>query len=153
MMTQNPQEAQLKEVVEKLERSLLTPVISGELVSWVTTVQDGADELDEQIRPFLEVLHAEYKQIVKADSELMSRVEQLVAEEKKMLLALEAFRCDLHQLAERAPTVFSDEAKVADERKKVEKQGTDILIQIKRQQTAVATWLSEADYRDRGPVD
>lgn len=153
MMTQNPQEVQLKEVVEKLEHALLTPVLSGELTGWVTTVQDAADDLDEQIRPFLEVLHSEYKEIVKADNELMSKVEQLVADEKKFLLQLEEFRRDLHLLVERTPTVFSDEAKVAEERARVEKQGMKLLLQIKRQQMAVTTWLSEAVYRDRGPVD
>jgi hypothetical protein len=152
-MIQNEQELQLKEIIDNLERALLTPVVAGELVGWVSTVQDAADDLDEAIHPFLKVLHAEYKEIAKSDSEMLSRVEQLMDGEKKMLSMLEEFRRDLHILATRAPEVYSDEAKAADERMKVEKQGIRLLTQIKRQQAGVSTWLAEAVYRDRGPVD
>ena len=152
-MIQNEQELQLKEIIDNLERALLTPVVAGELVGWVSTVQDAADDLDEAIHPFLNVLHTEYKEIAKSDSEMLSRVEQLMDGEKKMLSMLEEFRRDLHILATRAPEVYSDEAKAADERMKVEKQGIRLLTQIKRQQAGVSTWLAEAVYRDRGPVD
>ena len=153
-MMVNQQETELKEAIGRLESALLTPVIAGELVGWITTVQDAADDLDDQLRAFAEqILHPQYKEIAKADNELLFRVQQLKEEEVKLLAAHEAFRRNLHLLAQRAPQVWEDEAKVADERALVEKQGMKLMTELKRQQLAVTTWLSEAVYRDRGPVD
>jgi hypothetical protein len=153
-MMVNQHETELKESIAHLESALLTPVIAGELLGWITTVQDAADNLAEHFRAFAEqVLHPQYKEIAKADNELLSRVQQLKEEEVKLIAAHEAFRRSLHLLAQRAPQVFEDEAKVADERALVEKQGMKLMTELKRQQLAATTWLSEAVYRDRGPVD
>jgi hypothetical protein len=152
-MNSCPQELELKEAVERLEKALLTPVLSGELVQWVSAVQDATEDLDGML-PFLEgALHADYSEIAKADNELLSRVEQMVGAEKNFLEQKEDFRRCLHHLAEWAPHVHSDEARVADERLKVERKGVELLTELKRLQTAASTWLQEAVYRDRGPVD
>ncbi len=150
---QNKCEGELKAAIDKLETALLTPVLAGELVSWVTQVQDSADDLDELVKPCLERLHSDFTEIAKSDNELLSRVQQMVACEQELLKQHEEFRRNLHLLATKAPKVFSDEAKVADERLKVERQGTAVLMELKRLQAAASTWLSEAVYRDRGPVD
>jgi len=153
-MMVNLHESDLKDSIAKLESALLTPVIAGELISWVTTVQDAADDLEEHLRTFADqVLHPQYKEIAKADNEMLFRVQQLKEEEVKLLAAHEAFRRNLHLLAQRTPQVFEDEAKVADERALVEKQGMKLMTELKRQQLAATTWLAEAVYRDRGPVD
>lgn len=146
-------EVALKAAVDKLETALLTPVLAGELTTWITQVQDCTDDLEEVLRPCLERLHSDFTEIAKADNELLFRVEQMVEGEKSLLKMYDEFRRNLHLLATRAPKVFSDEAKVADERLKVEQQGTKLLTEFKRLQTAASTWLQEAVYRDRGPVD
>lgn len=150
---QNKCEGELKAAIDKLETSLLTPVLAGELVNWITQVQDSADDLDELVKPCLERLHSDFTEIAKSDNELLSRVQQMVNVEQELLKQHEEFRRNLHLLATKAPKVFSDEAKVADERLKVERQGTSLLTELKRLQAAASTWLSEAVYRDRGPVD
>lgn len=148
------EEVVLKDAIERVERALLTPVLSGEVGTWVHAVQEAAAALDEQLQPYLEsVLHSDYKEIAKTDNELLSRVEQMVVCEKKLLEQKDNFNQSLQHLAERVPQVHSDEAKVADERLKVERQGVELLTELKRLQTAASTWLQEAVYRDRGPVD
>lgn len=146
-------EGELKSAIDKLETALLTPAMAGELVTWITQVQDSADDLDELFKPCLERLHSDFTEIAKADNELFSRVEQMVAGEKDLLQMHDEFRRNLQLLATKAPKVFSDEAKVADERLKVEQQGTKLLTELKRLQAAASTWLQEAVFRDRGPVD
>jgi hypothetical protein len=146
-------ETDLKGAIDKLETALLTPALSGEVVAWITQVQDSADDLDELLLPCMERLHSDFTEIAKADNELLSRVEQMIAGEKDLLQMHEEFRRNLHMLATKAPTVFSDEAKVNDERIKVEQQGTKLLTELKRLQAAASTWLQEAVFRDRGPVD
>jgi hypothetical protein len=153
-MQVNEHESHLKEAIDRLETALLTPVIAGELTGWVTTVQDAANELDKRFRTFSDqVLHPAYKEIAKADSELLFKVQQMKEGEQKLLEEYTTFRTSLAVLAKKAPEVFNDEAKAADERALVEKQGMKLMTEVKRQLTAVTTWLSEAVYRDRGPVD
>ena len=149
-----PEEIDLKESIDRLERALLTPVLSGELISWVKTVQEAATCLDEMLLPYFKrVLHADYHEIAKSDNELLFRIEQMIAEEQKLVERKDNFRQLLGHLAERTQHVQSDEAKVADERLKLEQEGVELLTEIKRLQTAANTWLQEAVYRDRGPVD
>lgn len=150
---QNKCEGELKAAIDKLETALLTPPMAGEITTWITQVQDCADDMDELLKPCLERLHSDFTEIAKADNELLFRVEQMVAGEKDLLKMHDEFRRNLHLLATKAPKVFSDEAKVADERLRVEQQGTKLLIELKRLQAAASTWLQEAVYRDRGPVD
>lgn len=150
---QNKCETDLKAAIDKLETALLTPALSGEVVGWITQVQDFADDLDELLKPCLERLHSDFTEIAKADNELLFRVEQMVAGEKELLQMHEEFRRNLHHLATKAPKVFSDEGKVNDERVKIEQQGTKLLTELKRLLAAASTWLQEAVYRDRGPVD
>ena len=150
---QNKCETDLKAAIDKLETALLTPALSGEVVGWITQVQDSADDVDELLKPCLERLHSDFTEIAKADNELLFRVEQMVAGEKELMQMHDEFRRNLHLLATKAPKVFSDEAKVNDERVKVEQQGTKLLTELKRLQAAASTWLQEAVYRDRGPVD
>ena len=130
-------ETDLKGAIDKLETALLTPALSGEVVAWITQVQDSADDLDELLLPCLERLHSDFTEIAKADNELLSRVEQMIEDHFQAGSFLE----------------FSDEAKINDERIKVEQQGTKLLTELKRLQAAASTWLQEAVYRDRGPVD
>lgn len=151
--SQNKCEGELKAAIDKMETALLTPVLAGELVSWITQVQDSADDIDELLQPCLERIHSDFTEIAKSDNELLSRVEQMVGDEKELLKLHEEFRRDLQLLATKAPKVNSDEAKVADERLKVEQQGTHLLTELKRLQAKASTWLQEAVYRDRGPVD
>jgi len=146
-------DGELKSAIDRLENALLTPVLAGELVGWVNTVQVSADDVAEHLQPFFERLHSDFTEIAKADNELLYRVQQMVECEQQLRKQHEEFRRGLNHLAIRAPRVHSDEAKVADERLKVERQGTALLTELKRLQAAASTWLQEAVYRDRGPVD
>ena len=76
----------VNEAMTKLETALLTPLVSGELESWVQDVRAAGVELGPALREFLEtVLHAQYVQIAKTDEELLSRVEQMIEEDKNLL--------------------------------------------------------------------
>ena len=148
------QEGELKEAMARLETALLSPVLSGELESWVQTVEQSARALDQRLQPYINtVLHAQYKEIAKSDQELLSRVEQMVAEDQQLVAEYQLFLSDLDDLARRVPEVKKHESKVAEQRELVSEQGEALIIRIRKLQVAAATWLNEACYRDRGPVD
>ena len=145
---------ELTDALTRLETALLSPVVSGELESWAKTVEEGATALSERLPPYVtNVLHPQYAEIAKSDSELLTRVEQLIAEDQNVLLELEAFRNHVNAFAQRASQIKKDEAQAADSRLKLEQKGLEFIVRVKRQRAAADTWLAEAAYRDRGPVD
>jgi hypothetical protein len=145
---------ELNDVLTKLETALLTPVVSGELESWARAAQEAADKLSACLPSFLKnVLHAQYAEIARSDPELLPRVEQLIAEDQNLVLEQDAFRTHFGEFVKRASQIKKDEAQVATERLKLEQDGLALILRIKRQRTAADTWLAEANYRDRGPVD
>jgi hypothetical protein len=146
--------AELSEALTQAETALLTPVVSGELETWATTVQETTQLASERLPIYLKhVLHPEYAEIAKTDPELLPRVEQLIAEDQSLLVDQDAFRTEVNDFAKRASHIKKDEAQVAAERSKLEQKGLAIILRIKRQRAAADTWLAEAAYRDRGPVD
>ena len=146
--------AELNDALTQAETALLTPVVSGELESWAATLQETTQLLSERLPTYLKsVVHSEYAEIAKSDPELYSRVEQLFAEDQKVLLEQDSFRTEVNDFVKRASTIKKDEALVAAERSKLEQKGLALILRIKRQRAAADTWLAEAAYRDRGPVD
>ena len=77
----------------------------------------------------------------------------MAADDAALKTEYETFQNELNNLALRVPKGERDEGKSAEHQARVEKLGTELVLHIKRHQVAVATWLSEAVYRDRGPVD
>jgi hypothetical protein len=146
--------AELNDALTQAETALLTPVVSGELETWATALQETTQLVSERVPTYLKhVLHPEYAEIAKTDPELLSRVEQLIAEDQSLLVDQDSFRTEVNDFAKRASHIKKDEAQVASERSKLEQKGLALILRIKRQRAAADTWLAEANYRDRGPVD
>lgn len=149
-----PSISELTDSLSQLETALLSPVVSGELESWATTVADATQSLAQHLPDFLnDVLHPQYALIAKADAELLPRVEQLVAEDQQLLQEVEAFRGQVKEFVARAGQVKKDEAQLAGQRESLEQSGIALVVRVKRQRAAADTWMAEANYRDRGPVD
>ena len=145
---------ELTDALSRLETALLSPLVSGELESWAKSVEETTEVLAQRLPPYVaSVLHPQYAQIAKTDSELLSRVEQLIAEDQNVLLELEALRTQVKDFAKRAVQIKKDEAQVADQRQKLEQKGIEFIVRVRRQRAAADTWMAEANYRDRGPVD
>jgi hypothetical protein len=145
---------ELNEALARLETALLSPVVSGELESWARAAQEATNGLSERLPVYLNsVLHPQYAEIAKSDPELMTRVEQLIAEDQNLLLEREAFRGRVDDFVKRCTQIKKDEAQAATQRSKLEQDGIGLVLRIKKQRAAVDTWLAEANYRDRGPGD
>ena len=145
---------ELNESLTKLETALLAPVVSGELESWAQTAQEATSGLSQRLPSYLHtVLHPQYAEIAKSDSELLTRVQQLIAEDQNLVLEQDKLEKRVNDFVRRASQIKKDEAQTAAERGKLEQEGIALVLRIKRQRAAADTWLAEANYRDRGPVD
>lgn len=147
-------EETLAATLGKLEMSLLAPPVPGELSLWTRTVQEAAATLAVELTSYLHtVLHVQYAEIAKTDPEMSRQVEKLICGDQQLLAQLTQFHESLHSLAVAAEHVKKDEAKLASLQQKVEATGIALVLSIKKQQAAAATWLSEAHFRDRGVAD
>jgi hypothetical protein len=145
---------ELNDALGQAETALLSPLVSGELESWAKALQETTQLVSERLPNYLKhVLHPQYAEIGKTDPELLPRVEQLIAEDQSLLLDQDSFRTEVNEFAKRASNIKKDEAQVSVERGKLEQKGLALILRIKRQRAAADTWLGEANYRDRGPVD
>ena len=153
-MSVSVQEADLHESLGKLENALLTPAIAGELLDWVDAVRQAASNLQPQLEGYIsDVLHAQYREIAKTDTEMLTKVEQAIGEDQKLLDGFAPFRSKLDELARQAPAAQKDELRVQDLRRAVEESGTQFVLAVRKHLLAVNAWLSESMYRDRGSVD
>ena len=149
-----PQEKSLQDSMLRLEAALLAPVVSGELKQWTEGVAESLQAFGSKWVDFVNlVLHQQYVHIAKTDPNLLSRVEQMIQEDRQLLADFGHFETSVDDLAVRARQVQKNEGKAADDRGQVEKDGMDLILRIKKQQAAATTWLNEANYRDLGTGD
>ena len=144
----------LKSSLERFENCLITPVMSGELISWVDETKTAWTEAFAQVRQHVSEFHPrQYKQISKEDPELLPKTEKLQAEDALIEDDAEEFERLLHRFAEHAPKFEPDEEKIATHMKSLIDDGIEFITRVRKQEAAVQTWFVEAFTRDRGVAD
>lgn len=138
--------------LEEFETSLETPLMSGDLTDWVTTVQRACEQVGELLRGEVQREHAAlYVTISREDPELASRVEKLrETDEQLSVVDFGEVQLSLKQLFDRAQSAEQDEAKAKLLSAEVVKQALAFVISARTQETAIATWFSESFNRDSG---
>lgn len=143
---------QFLKALEDFETSLQTPLMSGDLTDWVTNAQRACEHVGVLLLGDVQREHAAlYATISQEEPELSSQVEKLRATDEQLSLVDfgEVLRC-LKQLLDRAQSVEQDEAKAKLLSAEVVKIALAFVISARTQETAIATWFSEAFNRDSG---
>lgn len=147
-------EQALKQSLENFETCLVTPMMAGELVSWIGELRGPWIELLAQVREHVRDFHPrQYKQISKEDPELLPRTEKLAAEDFAIEEDGEEFERMLHRFAEHAPKFEPDEEKIAKHLKALVDDGVEFVTRVRKHEAAVQAWFLEAFTRDRGVAD
>ncbi|MGE0609708.1 MAG: hypothetical protein AB7O62_21640 [Pirellulales bacterium] len=147
-------DTRLQSTMIDLEAALLTPVVAGELADWVASVQKAAATFNTDfVRCVRSDLHPKYREIAKTDNDLMSHVQQLLKTDHELFEAMASFQDDAAALRQLAEVAGQEEVRVVEYQQDLEKNGLNLIMRIKKQHVAVATWLDEAHCRDRGVGD
>jgi len=153
-ITATPVEQSMQESMSRLEAALLAPPVSGELKNWTAEAIEALQTFGPAWIAYVkEVLHPQYTEIAKSDNDLLRRVEQMLQEDKQLVTDLNDLQSRFHEFAKRAEVADKHESKIAENREALEQAGIALLVRIKKQQSAAATWLYEAQYRERGAGD
>jgi hypothetical protein len=149
----NP-ELELKAALDAFERSLETPIVSGELSPWLVDVQKTCSEAAAQTHFHTKHLHArQYEEIAKQDPELLPRLDLLKAEDTAIEQERDQLNQTMARIAQHAANFEPDEEKSHKFTKSLIDDGLAFVARVRKQSVAVQTWYIEAFDRDRGSVD
>jgi hypothetical protein len=144
----------LKMALDRLETSLVEPVMAGELIDWVRDVQDAWNEAAEHVREHVVEIHPrQFQEMASEDAELLPRTEKLRSDDEAIGEDLEEFARTLHRFAEHAPKFEPDEEKIAKHTRDLVDEGIELITRVRKQEAAVQAWFLEAFTRDRGVAD
>jgi hypothetical protein len=153
MNTQKPKSA-LHESLDRLETCLETPVVPGELPGWCDDAEHACMEVKSHLsREVAEIHPPLFEQIQAEDPALAPRVEEMCEIDKQLLTEVEQVAAYLDRLTEIAGEIEPDEAKVDEHVQRAVDRGLQLVLSVRKQDTALTTWYMEALDRDRGTVD
>ena len=142
------------DVLEGLESALEAPVVPGEMESWIRTVQEAWEPVADRLHIEMEVHHPEQlDEIAKQDDEMLPQVEKLREEDRLIMEQFEEVGQWLTQLVERAPKLEPHEQRADQAVQQLVDNGIDLVVRIRKQESALKTWFVEAFNRDRGIAD
>lgn len=146
--------SELRELLERFEANLESPAVPGEMEQWVQAVHRSFEDLEERAKRRIREDHrAEFDEIVDQDPGLSQRVEDMQRDDRDCLERLQDFHERISRLAGKISEIEPDEKLARKEFQEIVDRGLALVIQIRKQEKAVSTWLSEALSRDGGTVD
>ena len=142
------------EQLEKLERTVYVPIVSGEVTQWLDAVVKAIKSVDETACGYFRAVHPElYEQITEQDPEQNSRVQALEREDDEICASLQALVDFAEKLKGVGKCVEPDERRLANVNKELSDRAVGLVQRIRKHETEISTWHVEAMMRDRGPVD
>lgn len=147
-------QSELQRSLAKFEKFLETPVIPGERNLWLKTVKEAAQGIDQQLRDQIHVVHPrKFQNIGQFDPGLLHRVERLKKSDDENFKLWETFRQKLAPNKDDAQAHAGDESPVLDDVSESANEGFHVIVEIRKQEEAILTWMGEAANRDRGTLD
>jgi hypothetical protein len=144
----------LREELERLETALDSPQVPGELLGWATMVRKNFDEAAKAILRQIESVHPDQLQEIEGqDPELLARTRQLREDDRShqgWCRRLSAAFADFEAKATRAG---ADEKQVVEQQQALLEEGLRFVTHVRKQETAIRSWLQEAFERDTGQGD
>jgi seryl-tRNA synthetase len=152
-MTSDPGNG-LRGALEAFETALATPIVSGELETWIDQVRKAWSEVSTHVHDRSTRIHPqEYEQITNKDPELIPQVQKLKAEDQSIERDRQAMNRRIHTIAQRVPNVEPDEEKIKRHVTQLIDDGIAFVGRTRKQEVAAQTWFVEAFNRDRGVAD
>ena len=138
----------------ELETCLGTPLVPGELVTWFDTVATALADLQPILRRQTTERHRlQFDQIMREDPALQRSVEHLRADDEALMDLLQSLQSQAVGFAAKAAAIEPDEALMGQEWTRFVDEGLWFVIRVRKQDTAIHTWLGEALNRERGTGD
>lgn len=148
------QEEQFDDALTALESQFATPVVPGELESWIAPARDAAARLRTAFETRHHTLHEpQLDEIARQDAEQLPRVEKLRDAASDLFGRFEQLQRMLTAIATPTEKIDDRESKMHAAIEKVSAGGLALAIDLRKLDKEIATWFVEAFQRDRGVAD
>jgi septal ring factor EnvC (AmiA/AmiB activator) len=138
----------------RLEKCLETPIVPGELPSWLQAAREASRQFDPLFHQTVEQSHRELLgHTAREDPELSARVQRLAERDQELLDQWQQLHSELRRLCGQAEQAEPDEAAMQQPIGQFTDSTLALIIEVRKQDNAVSTWYVEAAQRDRGNVD
>lgn len=140
--------------LEELERAVYVPIVSGEATQWLDAVAQAVKQVEETVCGFYRTAHPELlRQIAEQDPEQAPRVQALEQEDEDICAAVHAVVELAEKLQATSESIEPDERRMAGAAQELSDRSIAQVQRIRKHETVISTWFTEALLRDRGPVD
>ncbi|HUE13078.1 MAG TPA: hypothetical protein VMR25_02835 [Planctomycetaceae bacterium] len=154
MTTETELKEPLREDLERLEAALDTPSVPGEMSGWASMVRKSFDVAARVILSQIESVHpGQLGEIDGQDAELMARTKQMREEDgchQEWCRRLSGAFAEFEAKTARAG---ADEKQVVDAQQALLEEGLRFVTHVRKQETAIRSWLQESFARDTGVGD
>lgn len=141
-------------VLEHLEVAAGTPMVPGEMENWLQEVDGALAKLQSSFEEQLRESHApQLRSIKREDSEMFRHVEELQQEDAAITESIATLQARAGVLKPMVQRIEPDEKRAELAITELGEQALQLVSRIRKQETALRTWLQEAFTRDRGVVD
>lgn len=148
------EEQRLHDALSKLEDQLHSPVVPGELASWVVIAKNAVDQLGNSLLPRMhETYERQMREILREDSEMGRQIEKLRAERESIREIYAALSRVTDGLFDQIGAFEKNERKAEKAVRRITDEGLELILRVRGQEKALEVWLVEALQRDRGTVD
>lgn len=144
----------LGDALQQLETDLETPVVPGELSTWILTLRKSHDAVGPLLHDVVRDSHGDrLHEIAEQDPELMSKVQQLQQEDQELLREYSLVARKISDLESQDADRVANQPDADDQIAELKKLGLGFVIRVRTQEATLSTWHSEAFQRDRGRAD
>lgn len=153
-MNASSNDQEFRAAVESLETCLMTPRVPGELERWIDAAEKGIECVGTVLARQIDQEHRDYfQQITSEDPELHARVEQLKLGDERCRERHQTLWDRVRSLKKGVPQVEPDEGRLEPALVEFCDNGLSLVLDLRKQEVAIETWLQEAFSRDRGTGD
>lgn len=153
-MNTHPGNQPLQSALVHLETTLDTPIVPGELPGWLDAVIVAHEAVSQRLEHHVRRAHVEqFETMTREDPGLFRRRKNLESTDSENIARSDTFRAALMKLKQSADDAGADEKQVMAAAEKLMQAGLRLVVEVRKQEVAIQTWLSEAVHRDRGTVD
>ncbi len=154
MIAETKAKEPLREELERLETALDTPPVPGELTNWATMLRKSFDGASQAILAQIESVHPEQiREIEGEDAELLSRTQQLREEDQLNHDWCRRLNRAFAEFEIKAARAGADEKQVIEQQQALLEDGLRFVTHVRKQETAIRSWIQEAFQRDTGLGD
>lgn len=146
--------SEMSAALQNLETNLETPIVPGELSSWIHDLCQSRDKVDPLLHKLIEDSHSRRIELIsEQDPDQLSRLQRLQEEDQALLDDFYDLAQAMESVAKQIGDEEDNESELIDETNEIVELGLALIIRTRTQEATLTTWYMEAFQRDRGVAD